>query len=85
MNRLEFIGASLLLSGAVLFGFMHLAIANYVPNMGGWSDPPGKFNQVLRDTMITFPYYLGLILILTGLVLLFLKDIIKVMNFLIGK
>jgi len=35
---------------------VYLAIANYVPQMTGWSDPPGKFSLALNATMLRTPY-----------------------------
>ncbi|MGM8215263.1 hypothetical protein ACLIA0_06760 [Bacillaceae bacterium W0354] len=75
MQRLEFIGATLFLSGILLFGLVHLAIANYVPNMVGWSDPPGKLETVRKEIMLNTPYFLSVFLIIVGGLILFLKVI----------
>ncbi|WP_284141135.1 MULTISPECIES: hypothetical protein [unclassified Virgibacillus] len=75
MKRTDFLGAVFLISGVFLYGIIHLAIANYVPSIGGWSEPPGKFKQVRDDIMVNIPYFLSIAFILIGLVLLFLKEI----------
>ncbi len=48
-QRLLTFGYILFFSGIVLFGFMHLAIAAYMPHLTGWSNPPGKLASVLTD------------------------------------
>ncbi|RNA66993.1 hypothetical protein [Alteribacter keqinensis] len=59
-------GYVLFLSGLVLFGLMHVAIALYVPHLGGWGDPPGKFVTVLNEIMGWVPYVLSVILMIVG-------------------
>ncbi|MBU9722357.1 hypothetical protein KS407_13040 [Bacillus alkalicola] len=59
---------------------VHLAIANYVPNMGGVSTPPGKFGTVRADTMVNVPYFLSIILMIFVLILLFLKELKALLN-----
>lgn len=81
MSRSAFLGAVLLIAGVILFGFTHLAIANYVPNMGGWSEPPGKFSQARDAIMVNVPYFLSILFILIGLVLLFLKEIKSIYDY----
>jgi preprotein translocase subunit SecG len=49
-----------------------LAIANYVPNMGGWSNPPGKFSMAAEETMTFFPYILSILFMIIGILLLVL-------------
>lgn len=63
------IGSLLILSGTILLGIMHLAIATYIPNMTGWSSPPGKFATVLNGIMGWFPYILSIVQILIGTIL----------------
>lgn len=48
---------------------VHFAIANYTPNLKGWSDPPGRFYSALEATLLTAPYHIGIILSILGLVL----------------
>lgn len=75
-KRLQIFGYVLFFSGIVLFGFMHLAIALYIPNLGGWSDPPGKFETVLNDIMGWVPYTLSILFILIG-VFIVIFDILQ--------
>ncbi|EGL83764.1 hypothetical protein CathTA2_0697 [Caldalkalibacillus thermarum TA2.A1] len=75
MNKnLLTIGSVLLLSGSILLGIMHLAIALYVPTLTGWGDPPGKFATVLNAIMGWFPYILSIIFISTGMVIMFISQ-----------
>lgn len=61
-----FIGSLLILSGTVLLGLMHLAIATYIPNISGWASPPGKFAVVLTEIMGWVPYVLSILQIIIG-------------------
>jgi hypothetical protein len=63
---LQLFGSILFISGIILFGIMHLAIALSIPNLGGWSDPPGKFVMVLNEIMGWVPYVLSITLMLIG-------------------
>lgn len=69
-NQNYLIGSLLILSGTILLGIMHLSIATYMPNLSGWSTPPGKFATVLNDIRGWFPYGLSLVQILIGTTLL---------------
>nr|WP_310186798.1 hypothetical protein [Bacillus sp. 3255] len=60
---------SFLLSGTLLFGMVYLAIANYVPHMTGWSDPPGKFSLALDATMLRAPYVISILFMIIGTLL----------------
>lgn len=82
MRRTDFIGAVFLIAGVLLLGLVHVAIAVYVPSMGGWSDPPGKFNQAREEVMVNFPYFLSIGLIISGVILLFINKIIQSYNYL---
>lgn len=82
MRRTDFIGAVFLIAGVLLLGLVHVAIAVYVPSMGGWSDPPGKFNQAREEVMVNFPYFLSIGLIISGVFLLFINKIIQSYNYL---
>lgn len=62
-------GSTLLLSGTLLFGMVYLAIANYVPQMTGWSDPPGKFSVALDATMLRLPLIVSILFMIIGVVL----------------
>jgi hypothetical protein len=65
-KSLQLFGFVLFISGTVLFGIMHLAIALFIPNLGGWSDPPGKFVVVLNEIMGWVPYVLSIMFMLIG-------------------
>ncbi|WP_017381784.1 hypothetical protein [Paenisporosarcina sp. TG-14] len=69
-NQNYLIGPLLILSGTILLGIMHLSIATYMPNLSGWSSPPGKFVTVLNEIRGWFPYGLGLVQILIGTTML---------------
>ncbi|MDF1510125.1 hypothetical protein PZE06_18480 [Robertmurraya sp. DFI.2.37] len=67
MNKdLTRLGYFLFFTGIILFGIMHLAIALYIPNLSGWSDPPGKLAIVLGEIIGWVPYTLSIILLITG-------------------
>ena len=67
MNRsLKLFGYVLFVLGIMLFGLMHLAIALFVPNLSGWSDPPGKLATVLNETIGWVPYTLSIVLFISG-------------------
>jgi vacuolar-type H+-ATPase subunit I/STV1 len=67
MNKsLKLFGYVLFISGIMLFGLMHLAIALFVPNLSGWSDPPGKLVIVLNEIIGWVPYILSIILFIIG-------------------
>ncbi|GIN62194.1 hypothetical protein J27TS8_21870 [Robertmurraya siralis] len=59
-------GYFLFLNGIILFGIMHLAISLYIPNLSGWSVPPGKLAIVLGEIISWVPYTLSIILLITG-------------------
>lgn len=80
MNRSTFIGATFFLGGILLLGFVHLAIANFEPNLMGYSTPPGKFEQIKEEIMIGFPYFLSWLLMIVGSILLFLPTVIKLVK-----
>ncbi|KRE55959.1 hypothetical protein [Paenibacillus sp. Soil750] len=63
-------GTTFLFSGTLLFGMVNLAIANYVPHMGGWSDPPGKLSLALDGTMLRIPYIISILFMIIGVTLL---------------
>ncbi len=83
IKRLTFIGGILLIAGTLLYGIVHLTIANYIPNMQGWSDPPGKFEQARNEIGVNIPYFLSIIFMVLGLILLFLKELKIIVNLLI--
>ncbi|WP_156130455.1 hypothetical protein [Paenibacillus durus] len=62
-------GSTFLLAGTLLFGMVYWAIADYVPHMTGWSDPPGKFSLALDATMLRVPYIISILFMVIGVVL----------------
>lgn len=72
------IGSALFLGGTVLFGFIHLAIANYIPNIMESKVPYGtsiweKFFEAMLDTRTILPYFLSILFMLIGIYLLALS------------
>lgn len=65
-ERLRMFGYVLFILGIMLFGLMHLSIALYIPNLSGWSDPPGKLAIVLNEIIGWLPYTLSIILFSIG-------------------
>lgn len=65
-ERLRMFGYVLFISGIMLFGLMHLSIALFIPNLSGWSDPPGKLAIVLNEIIGWVPYTLSIILFIIG-------------------
>lgn len=65
-----FIGAVCTVSGIILFGFVHLVVGSYLPNMPGWSNPPGKYIEALNDTAGTVPVIIAIILFIVGIAIL---------------
>ncbi|WP_347860929.1 hypothetical protein U0355_09495 [Salimicrobium sp. PL1-032A] len=67
MNKsIKLFGYVLFVSGIILFGIMHLAIASYIPDLTGWSNPPGKLATVLDDIVGWVPYLLSIALFVVG-------------------
>jgi hypothetical protein len=65
-RALVIMGSTFLLSGTLLFGMVYLAIANYVPQMNGWSDPPGKFALAMDAIMVRTPFTLSILFMIIG-------------------
>ena len=65
-KNLKLFGNVLFISGILLFGLMHLAIALFIPNLSGWSDLPGKLVTVLNEIIGWVPYTLSIILFIIG-------------------
>ena len=65
-KSLKLFGNILFISGILLFGLMHLAIALFIPNLSGWSDLPGKLVTVLNEIIGWVPYTLSIILFIIG-------------------
>lgn len=65
------LGSVLTLAGTMILCTIYLGTAIYLPNMRGWSDPPGKFMSALIDTGgVTFGI-VGLVVIGAGLLILY--------------
>ncbi|HCX49821.1 MAG TPA: hypothetical protein DG757_12495, partial [Bacillus sp. (in: Bacteria)] len=60
-KSLQILGYVLFISGIMLFGLMHLAIALFIPHLGGWSSPPGKLATVLNEMIGWAPYIFSII------------------------
>jgi hypothetical protein len=43
-------GGFILLSGVILFLGMHISASIFMPNINGWSTPPGRFGTALRES-----------------------------------
>ena len=71
------IGSALFLGGTILFGFIHLAIANYIPNIMESTIPYGtsiwkKFFEAMVDTRTFLPYFISVLFMFIGIYLLVL-------------
>lgn len=69
MRVLLISASSIRLSVTILFGMVYLGIANYVPLMSGWSDPPGKFSLALDATMLRAPFVISILFMNIGTLL----------------
>ena len=65
---MRFTGYAFLISGTILFGLMHLAIALYIPTLGSWSDPPGLLVTTLSQIAGWFPYILSILFMVVGII-----------------
>lgn len=72
MNKLikVLIGSVFMLSGIILSGFTLLTAVTYMPQLQGWSSPPGKFMTGLSNCGATFPFVLSILLTALGMILL---------------
>lgn len=73
-----FIGAILLISGTLLLGMTQIAVANFVPNVPGWSTPPGRFFTAMEELSLQTPYRISILLMIMGL-LLFAVVLMKIL------
>jgi hypothetical protein len=78
-KRLLIFGYVIFVSGIVLFGFMHVAIAAHIPSLTGWSDPPGKLASVLNDIIGWVPYVLSIVMMIAG-ILIVIYDLFYIKN-----
>ncbi len=66
-----FIGAVCIISGIILYGFVHLIAGSYFSNTRGWSSPPsGGYLTALNHTAGTIPAIIAIALFVIGLALL---------------
>lgn len=65
-KKLRNLGYVLFMSGTVLFGIMHLAIAIYIPSLQSWGDPPGLLVSVLSEIAGWVPYTLSIVFMIIG-------------------
>ncbi|WP_349410074.1 hypothetical protein [Pseudalkalibacillus sp. SCS-8] len=68
MDKVSFkiIASVSFISGIILFGIMHHAIATISPNIGAW-DAPGRFGFILSEITGWFPYILSVSLMCVGI------------------
>jgi hypothetical protein len=60
-------GGFILLSGIVLYLGIHISASLIMPNINGWSTPPGRFGTALRETGGYAANIFGIILCILGL------------------
>ena len=83
MNRMSvflFAGAAFLVSGSLLLGVVYIAISTYLPLLGGWSTPPGKFSTALSGVMARTPFNLSIIFIVIGVILIVIPLLTELMK-----
>lgn len=71
MKSVQFTGGVLFLSGILLFGLMHLAMAIYLPSLHGVAGDPISVFGLVGHVRGWVPYILSIVLILAGLFFLF--------------
>ncbi|MGY4691058.1 hypothetical protein [Salibacterium sp. K-3] len=71
ISKFLFTGVFFILSGTILLGLMHIAIAISITDIPGYSTPPGKFVTVLNSSIGWFPYVLSIVQIITGVILVY--------------
>jgi hypothetical protein len=62
------IGSAFSIVGALIY----LAVMIFVGNnlVSGWGTPPGRFLTTVAETEMTFPFFISLCILITGLVIL---------------
>lgn len=65
-------GPVLFLSGTILFGIIHLAMALYLPSLSGVMGEPAGIDDLLSYTKGWIPYILSIVMMIAGLCLLFI-------------
>ncbi|TRM11492.1 hypothetical protein FH966_07170 [Lentibacillus cibarius] len=66
-------GLVLFISGTILFGMMHLAIALFLSNSAGIA-PPGLITAALDGIAGWIPYILSIILMVLGIILVIVNS-----------
>ena len=64
------IGSIFFIAGTLLFGFIHLAVANMFTHTKGPIDMPGQFNDVLSILRLKTPYIISIFFMCIGLLVL---------------
>ncbi|ODP30228.1 hypothetical protein PTI45_00298 [Paenibacillus nuruki] len=64
------IGSVFLIAGTLLFGFVHVAVANMFTHTRGPIDMPEQFNNFLDVLRLKTPYIISIIFMCIGLILL---------------
>lgn len=64
------IGSSFLIAGTLLFGFIHVAVANMFTHSPRAIDIPGKFNDFLGSLRLKVPYIISIVFMCVGLLML---------------
>ncbi|MDQ0112588.1 hypothetical protein [Paenibacillus harenae] len=73
-------GGFILLSGIILYLGMHISASIFIPNINGWSTPPGRFGTALRESGGYMANIFAIILCILGFFIIiyecYLKEII---------
>lgn len=64
------IGSSFLIAGTLLFGVIHLAVANMFTHSPGTMNIPGQFNDFLGSLRLKVPYIISILFMCVGLLIL---------------
>ncbi|MDQ1236735.1 uncharacterized BrkB/YihY/UPF0761 family membrane protein [Paenibacillus sp. SORGH_AS306] len=64
------IGSVFFIAGTLLFGFVHVAVANMFTHTRGPIDMPEQFNDFLGILRLKIPYIISIIFMCIGLILL---------------
>ena len=70
-KALFWLGSVLTLAGTMILCTVYLGVAIYMPQMTGWSYPPGKVMQALSATWGGYFGLAGLTIVITGVVMLY--------------
>lgn len=64
------IGSVFIISAVILYSFVHLSASIYLPNITGWSTPPGRFGTALSETGGVLPASLSIVMGVIGFMLI---------------